>query len=377
MKKIKILVVDYGNVNGGIENFIFNVFKDIDKTKIQMDFLVYNKECYNEKLLISEGSEIYHTNKPRENYFKCKKYIKSFFIRNSNKYNFIWLQTCSASSIFAHKLAHKYTTAKVITHAHASKSEAKNFIVEVIINFLSGVNRKKLLKVSDYYFACSKNAGTYLFGKKIIYNKHFHVIKNGISVDKFRYSEERRKKIRRELNLNDKDFVVGNVGRITAIKNHDFLIKIFLKILEYKPNSTLLIIGNGDLEIKIKHKIKQLGLEPKVKLLGEKENVNEYLNTMDLFVFPSKFEGLGIAVIEAQTSGLPCLITDRLPKELYITDIVYSESLEEKPDRWAKDSLAIGPNKKRDLYYKYTIESGFDIKTTIKGLEKFFIGRIT
>lgn len=134
-----------------------------------------------------------------------------------------------------------------------------------------------------------------------------------------------------------------------------------------------MIIGNGDLEIKIKHKIKQLGLEPKVKLLGEKENVNEYLNTMDFFVFPSKFEGLGIAVIEAQASGLPCLITSNLPKELYITDIIYSKSLKEGPENWAKEILKISINKKRNYYYKYAIKSGFDIETTIKELEKFFI----
>jgi glycosyltransferase involved in cell wall biosynthesis len=220
-------------------------------------------------------------------------------------------------------------------------------------------------------FACSQKAGTFLFGKK-----DFAIINNAIEVKKYIFNEETREKIRTKLNLNNK-FVIGHVGRLSIEKNHLFLLDVFAQVHNKCIDSVLLLVGEGALKLKIKEKVKALGLEDNVVFLGVCSNVNEIYQAMDVFVLPSLFEGLPTVGIEAQTAGLMCFFSDEVTPEVKVTNFVQFISLKNNASYWSEQILKYSNGYKRYDKSEILIQAGYDIKNTAKQLEDFYLNSLT
>lgn len=307
-----------------------NYYKNIDRSKVQFDFIVDEDSSYipQEEIERMGGKVIIVP--PYQKIFKYIRTLKKIFEENNYKIVHSNLNTLSVFPLFVAKLAGVPVR---IAHSH-STSNKKEWKKNILKNILRPFSK---LFATDY-FACSEYSGRWLFGNKTFEDGKVTIIKNAIDVDKFKYNEEIRNKIREQLNIENK-LVIGHVGRFVEQKNHEFLIDIFNEIHKKKEASILLLIGDGPLEDKIKKKVKSLHLEDVVIFLGVKSNVNEYMQAMDIFVFPSLYEGLGIVAIEAQVSKLPVFISDAVPDEVIISNNIYKINLTDNDDVWSDKVL--------------------------------------
>lgn len=361
IEKIRILhVVTVMNL-GGIETFLMTLYRDLDREKIQFDFLVHRnqKGFFDEEIKKLGG--IIHRIIPLNplnilNYFKLLKHILKH-----NKYNIIHSHLNANSTIvlsFARILKIKHR----IAHSHIDQEGG------------NGVYLKKGLKLLINYvaterFACSKKAGEWLFG-----SQDFMVFKNSIKSENFIFSNFHRKNIREKLNFEKSDIIIGNIARFNKQKNHEFIIDVFNELQVFNKNVKLLLIGDGELKDMILNKIRKLEISERVILTGAIGNANEYLSAMDIFLFPSLFEGLGIVAIEAQTNGLPILMTDTIPKEVVVTDLIEIESLKTHPKTWAKKIISLKKeNDSRVIYRKKIIDKGYDIYENLERLTYYYL----
>lgn len=356
MKKIKILQVGISSNLGGIEKFLIDIYRNLDHNKFDMKFLVFdngNKPCFYDEI---KNDVIFIT--PRnKNYLKFIKELTSIYINGD--FDYIHFNLMEFSCFERIIMAQKYSNAKLILHSHI----ADNRLYSMKTRILNAIGKRKILKKEKYIkLACSIDAGNDMF--KDFKNKEFEVINNGINIEQFIYDEAKRKKIRRQLMVNDKMTIIGHVGRFVEQKNHTFLIEIFYEYTKLNANSKLLLIGKGPLKKIIIEKSKKLGIEDKIIFLEDVYNVNEYMSAMDIFLFPSLFEGLGIVLIEAQVNGLNCYATDTLPSEIEITKKLKKISLNNTPIDWARK---LENSTDRNLEKSIRVLE-FDIKSTTKKL---------
>ena len=221
-------------------------------------------------------------------------------------------------------------------------------------------------------FACSKKAGSWLFGAKSIKDNKVKIIPNAIDTGIFRYSPNKRKIVRNELGISDDVLIIGHVGRFSIPKNHEFLIHIFKMYHDVNRNSRLLLVGDGELRNKIIERMKQLKLTNEVIMIGEHTDIADYYQAMDIFVFPSLWEGLGIAVIEAQSSGLPCIVSDSIPTEVDMgANLVTFLSLDDTISNWVSEIVAKA-NKSRSDVISLLKDTGYDVKENAMKLQKFY-----
>ena len=352
---------------GGAENMIMNIYRNIDREKIQFDFLVHsNKPAFFDEEIRNLGGRIFYV--PRWNilnFFKYKKELHNFFKKHKDEFSWIHGHMGSSSCIYL-SVAKKYGI-KTIAHSHSANFSYRS-LKNAVFLLLNRITRK----VSENFFACSYDAGLCRYGKKIVNGKNFKIIKNAIDLDKYIPDTKEKERITNEFNL-ENSFVIGHIGRFTYAKNHAFLIEIFKEILKLKDNAKLLLVGEGELREELESLVKSENLTDKVILTGVRNDVTSLLQVMDCFVFPSHFEGLGIAAIEAQTMGIPCFINESLPKDLDINSNVFRLALSESPERWAKTILNKCHNKiSHETAFASIKKSGYDIKESVKTLELFY-----
>ena len=368
-KPIKRVLHVLGKLNrGGAETMIMNIYRNIDRSKIQFDFVIHtNEKCdYNDEI-IKLGGKIYSV--PHyigRNHFKYKKAWNNFFNKYS-EYKIIHGHIRSTAAIYL-KIAKKYGLV-TIAHSHSTASRGNK-----IEQFVKNIMQVPIRYIADYLFACSDEAGVWLFGKKSIKKENYKIVKNAIDVNKYIFDENNRNEMRKILNIENK-FVVGHVGNFTYPKNHKFLIDIFYQVQMENKNSILLLVGDGELRSHIEKQMIDLDIKDKVILTGVVKNVNDYMQAMDVFVFPSIFEGLGIAVIEAQAAGLPCVVADTIPDEAFITNLIKKISLNKGSQVWSDQILKYTKYDKRDTY-KEVCNHGYDICKTAKWLENFYLERL-
>ena len=213
-----------------------------------------------------------------------------------------------------------------IVHAHSTtnKQEKKKNLMKQVLRPFSKV-------FANRYFCCSELAGRWLFGNKIYNQGKVYLLNNAIDVEKFKYNEKARKAKRKELNIKDKDLVIGHIGRFVKQKNHEFLIDIFNEIHKQNKNTILLLAGDGPLKEEIQNKVKKIGLEKNVQFLGQRNDANELYQAMDAFVLPSLYEGLPVVGVEAQTAGLPCFFSTDMTKETKVLDSTKFIELSKSP----------------------------------------------
>ncbi|MGL4607828.1 MAG: glycosyltransferase family 1 protein [Eubacteriaceae bacterium] len=331
MEPIRILQV-FGQMNrGGAETMIMNLYRNIDRSKVQFDFIVHTEEkCAYDDEIIALGGKIFRVPRYRgRNHFQYKKVWKKFF-KEHLEYKIIHGHIRSTASIYL-KIAKEYGLITII-HSHSTSNGG---------GFTAKIKNQLQKKIeADYYFACSKKAGEWLFGSERTKKENFQVICNAIDLEKFAFNEELRNINRKKLGLEEK-FVIGHVGRFDPPKNHAFLIDVFSEIYKENGNARLLLVGDGALREKIKTKVNKLGLAESVIFTGVSPDVNELMMVMDAFVFPSLYEGLPVTIIEAQAAGLYCVISDQISKEVKITNLVKFLSIKNSEKEWSMEVMKI------------------------------------
>lgn len=371
MNKNKIYILQLGMTKniGGMETYLMSQYRKLDKKYVQYDFVNLSKD---DKMAFSEeiknnGSKIYSVPKRKYHPFLHYYEMMKILFHNRKKYKYIVLNTCHLYYIFPLFFAKIIQIPNRIIHSHNSDDEIKiSFFRKILIN----INKMLMhFSVTDYW-ACSEIAGKWMFK-----NRNFRVIHNAINVSDFVYNKSIRQKVRTKLGLLKNEFVIGHVGRFSYQKNHDFLIDVFNEVHRRLPEAVLILIGDAvedELYLnKAKQKVKELNLVENVRFLGIRNDVPDLMQAMDCFLFPSRFEGLGIVIIEAQTAGLPCYVSSVIPNEVKITNLVDFISLNESPENWAEKIIKNKNYKRKDIS-KEIIKAGYDINTEIKKMQKFY-----
>ena len=344
---------------GGLETMLMNYYRRIDRNKVQFDFLVHREErgAYDDEIELL-GGKIYRL--PRLVPWSVS-YLSSLnnFFDEHLEYKIVHVhQDCLSSVIL--KAAKKHRIPVRIAHSHSS-SQDKNLKYPIKL-----ICKHSIPKYTTDLFACGKNAGNWMFG-----GASYKIINNAIDVAAYAYDLTKRQEMRQQLSV-ENEFTVGHVGRFNQPKNHSFLLEIFNALLKEEPNAVLLLVGGGEDMKMIQVKAQILGIAEHVRFLGIRSDVADLMQAMDIFVFPSLYEGLGIALIEAQAAGLPCVVSDTIPKEAYLTDLVKSESLSDSPDIWAEKILAMRNIPRTDRRAEIAAH-GFDITTEAVKLQEFYI----
>ncbi len=345
----------------GLETMLMNYYRHIDRSQIQFDFLTHrpNKSDYDEEI-ISMGGKVYYA--PRlypQKYPKYFKWMKNFFAEHP-EYKIVHSHI-DTMSYLPLKAAKNAGVPIRIAHSH-NTSVDKDFKYILKMYFKMRIN-----SVATNRLACGYEAGKFLFG-----NRHFDVIPNAVEAEKFYFNQQIRDKKRAELDLENK-FVVGHVGRISYQKNHKFLIKIFNEILKKEPNSILLLVGVGDKEQEVRTQVNELGLTDKVKFLGNRSDVSELYQAMDVFVLPSLFEGIPVVGVEAQFADLPCIFSDNTPSEVKFNHKTKFIGLDKSPEVWSNEVISVSNNTSRTNNREDIINSRYDIKTAHTILENYYL----
>ena len=363
---IKVLHV-IGIMNyGGAETMIMNLFRHIDRKEIQFDFLIHRigEGAYDQEIKQLGGKIFSLPEYKVYNYFSYRKACEKFFSTHS-EYDVVHghIESCAAIYLKEAKKLGIYT----IAHCHSTGFQS--YVPKILYNILTYKTRF----VADHFFACSKLAGENRFGNKIVESRDFYIFNNGIDARKYIYTNDRHKNLKTIWNVQNK-FVIGHVGRMAKEKNHTFLIQVFAEICKRERNAVLILVGDGSEKKSIENQVRTLELGERVIFTGNRNDIPEMMNLFDVFVFPSLYEGLGIALIEAQAADLPCVVADTIVDEAVISTKVKRLSLNETYEMWAKEILKFSTIvEKRKNNYDLIIEKGFDIKSTVKEIENFYI----
>ena len=352
-------------IGGGVEAVTINYYRNIDKNKVQLDFIC-DEDSTNipyEEIEKMGGKVIIipSYSKPFKYHKELKKVLKegNYKIIHSN------INTLSVFSLFAAKCAGVPVR---IAHSHSTtnKKEKKKNLMKQVLRPFSKV-------FATDYMCCSELAGRWLFGNKEYDKGNVYLLNNAIDLDKFKYNESLRKTKRKELGIKDDTLVIGHIGRFVAQKNHDFLIDIFNEIHKKNNNSILLLAGQGPLMEDIKNKVKELNLDDNVKFLGQRNDANELYQAFDVFLLPSLYEGLPVVGVEAQAAGLLCYLSDDMTKETKVLDITKFMSLNNTPEEWADNILDDVKKYKRIDTSKEMTAKNFNIKEEAKKLEEYYL----
>lgn len=363
---IRVLQIFARLDRGGAETMIMNYYRNIDRSKIQFDFIVRSEErlAYEDEIE-SLGGRIFHILPMSiSSIQKHKKQIAHIF---DNTYYDIVHGHVVEAAYFVFKEAHKRGI-PTIAHSHSINfgSKITSIVKKAIFSF-----QKPLI---SYYFACGKDASIAKFGSKITEN--VTILPNAIDVAKFAYSEDGRDRVQKAMGWNGRRVII-HVGRFSKAKNHMFLIEIFNEILKKDTNSILVLVGgHGELLENVKDKIKELEIEPKVQFMGGRDDVYDLLKGADLFLMPSLWEGLPVSIVEAQVSGMAIVTSDRVPNEVRLwDDAMEFISLTKDASYWAKECFAKMNNTIRKDKSDIIIQSGYDIRENAKWLQKFYLDK--
>ena len=359
---VRVLHVVQRMEAAGLQSFIMNIYRELDRTKVQFDFLVhYTERQFYDDEIESMGGRIYRLSiREDKNIIKYFWELHAFFEKH-REYKIVHGHMDSLG-VFYLAAAKKANIPCRIAHAHTVLIGGG--IKRTIRNLLN----RQFKRNATLLLACSNMAGEYMFG-----NSAFHVIHNPIKVNSFKFNPSVRRDVQEELHINN-NVVIGHVGRFSFPKNHKFLLDVFEELLKKESTAKLLLIGTGELEGEIRMMIEKRGLNNSVLLGGVRSDINRIYQAMDAFVFPSLYEGLGIVAIEAQAAGLPTICSERIPKLAQVTDLFSALSLDESPEVWAKHILSVLRNTRNDRsqYYQELINAGYDVSQVKTELLKFY-----
>lgn len=363
---MKIIHFSIANTKGGITQYVLNNWKHIDKTKFHFDMVTFGGKLDFQNDLEEDGCKVFYVkNRAEDNIEGFQKEIRQIF---SNGYDAVHLHTSFWKSFELEKLAKHAGIPRIIVHAHntgvfddAGREEKEKQHYRL---------RGELTPaIATDFWACSKLAAKWLYADKVPQEK-IRIVNNAIDVRKFQFDGQKRKEIRRQLGWENK-LIIGHVGRFSYQKNHEFLIELLEKTVQANPDARLLLLGKGMAEEHIKCLAEQRKLRDKVFFAGIRDDVNEWLQAMDIFALPSRFEGLPIVAIEAQASGVRCLVSDTVTRETAVTDHISFLPLE--TSLWRDEILSEKKEEKaREQYAAQVRKAGYDIREYIKILENMY-----
>lgn len=358
---IKVLVIGYSNNKGGVETFIKNVFTNMNRDNMEFHFTTSQPIGNNYEVLLESGAIIHDVIENRHNPIKYYKFWTKFF--KENKFDVIYYNTCDIVSIDMLIFAKKAGVNTRIIHSHSSGIQ---FELNAFHKIEERCSRRMLKKYVTNFWACSDVAGRWMFG-----NRKYKIIKNGINLERFHFNETLRNKKRQEFKLTDEDKVIVLVGRIEDVKDPLRALNIIEQYSLIRKNIKLFYVGTGVLEDTLKNEISNKNLN-NVSVLGSRDDVAEIMMASDVFLMTSKFEGLPFVLVEAQATGLPCVVIDNVSSESKITDLVEFVEKDADLDIWAsKLDAALSRKIDREDYSAIVANEGFDIRNTAKMIEDF------
>ena len=371
MNQPTIVLHVVGRLNiGGAESRIMDLYRNIDREKVQFHFMQHTAErCAFEDEVERLGGKVYHV--PRfnvKNYFTYKKAWKDFF-KAHPEIKVVQGHMTSTAAIYL-PIAKK--AGVEVTIAHARSAGVDPGIKGKITAFL----RRNLYEKCDYRFTCSELAGEAVFGDQNQIPRKAIFIPNAIEVDKFKFDEETREQIRYELGIKDK-FVIGHVGRFSHMKNHKYMLQILKQCIKIEkenrlPETMLMFLGDGEMKEEIMEEAVAMGISSRVLFLGNKRDVYRYYQAMDYFLLPSLYEGLPGTAVEAQASGLPGIMSDTVTREAIVTDLLQVRSIKENPELWAEQIMK-AEKKNRSHYAQEVKDASFDVKEQAKRMQEFYL----
>lgn len=309
----RTLVFGLGEIPGGVERYFFNYFPGLLNYDIQCDFVSPHRQMAYESYFTEHESRVYHVPNFKKRPISYYQAIRN--IMRETTYDIVYDNMLSAANILPLKIAHAQKVPRIIAHAHND-------------HVPTGLSRKTMHKINvraigryaTDYFACSTNAGKWLF--PTLQPAAIQIIPNAINSTDYLFNQRKREEIRARLNLPANAFILGHVGRFHEQKNHEFIVRIYKQYISMHPNCFLILVGEGELQQQIQLRLKELGIQDNVRFVQGQTEIGPFYSAMDCFIFPSKFEGLGIAALEAQASGLPVIASTEVPEVVNVTQNV-------------------------------------------------------
>ena len=358
----RILIVNTTMDRGGAETLIMNLYRSLDRNRFQFDFVLHcnYKSAYEDEIL-SLGGRIYRL--PSYKFFNEHSFRKAFagFFKCHPEYRIIHGHNINSTPIYL-DVANSFGL-ETISHCHCSSNGSGPGA------WIRDFKRRNLSKIAKYRFACSNEAGIWAYGK----NTPFKVIKNGIITQRFIWDEIKRAETRASFGIGKDTVVLGNVGRLQKEKNQACAIRVFQKYHAKNPDSKLVIVGTGPLEKELKSLSRSFGLDDSVIFTGVRSDVGELLCAMDVFLFPSIFEGLPLTLVEAQCTGLPCVVSDIITDEVDVAGLTRKVPLSSSAEEWIQ-AIEAGIAIPREGKAETIKASGFDIAQTAAEMELFYEG---
>ena len=363
----RILHIEITESLGGIEIFLLNVYRNINRPKLQFDFVLNREEAEIEGSIKELGGRIF-----KVRYGNAISYYNRLVeLILKNGYSVVHIHKNSAINIIPFLACKRAGVKTIIAHSHNTSPSKGRWMAKI----LHYINRPILNALSSDKFACSGLAAEWLFGKRYVRKNKVLYVKNGIEVDVFAYDAEIRSRIRAELKLQTSTFLIGNVGRMTRQKNQVFLVEVLFEVRKRYADTKLLICGNGTMKSEILKRAEELGVADSLILPGQCTNINEMLQAMDIYVMPSLYEGFGIAAVEAQCAGLPTILSDIIPAEAKITEVCKRISLRVPPSGWSMEIMKLKDIERKDVR-EIIRENGIDIKQTACFLQEYYMKKL-
>ncbi len=369
---IRVLQV-FGRLGrGGLETFVVNMYKAIDRSQVQFDFLLNAPNGEYEEEVMALGANIFHLPSRAQGIKAYRQALDTFFKSNIGKYAAIHLHASSLTAIEPLIYAKKYGIRIRIIHSH-STSVKRDLRLRGLHHMLHSINRLRIGRIATHYFGCSDKALDWMYSWSGVRSKAI-MINNGIDTTPFRFDLETRREVRSELGLKD-EFVIGHVGSFIQVKNHKFLIDIFTNLHKRIPNTHLILVGDGELRHEIENNIRYNGISEAVTLTGIRGDVNRILQGLDLLIMPSFFEGLPVSLVEAQAAGLPILASDTISRDVAITPNIKFLSLKDDKKNWIDAIEAIKDNYIRHDTTDCIRKAGFDIYQTADYISRAYLNK--
>lgn len=354
----RLLCLISGMDAGGAETFLMKVYRRLDKTMYQMDFCInVPQKCFYEDEIIALGGKIYRIPSKSQNAIAFSQQLTNIIRKNGYKY--VLRITSNAMGFWDLKIA-KNAGADVCIARSSNSSDGGTWKSRMAHK----LGQLLFIRYIDVKFAPSDLAAQYTFGRDAYENREVSILPNAVDLDVFHYHELGKNVILKELDLAEDTLLVGHVGRFDIQKNHTFLLEIFKEIVKKQPKSRLLLVGKGTLEQQIRQRVQEMNLQENVLFVGVRSDIPQILSAMDVFVFPSFYEGMPNTVIEAQATGLPCIIADTITREANITGLVQYLSLADAPETWAETALEAAKAPRKNTKQDF-IDNHYDIQSTV------------
>lgn len=366
----KILVYGLSESWGGVESIVMNIILHTASI-CQFTILLPKAECPYKKRFHKKGIEFAHIESWGANLRGFKSDLKNELLKK--EYDYVWINACLMSNKTILSVTKKYSNAKIITHSHGSSFEENNLIKKWILLFLHKLNRHYYLKTIDYPCMCSIKSGEWYYGKKYLEKNNVHYVKNGIDTEKFKFNQSIRDEYRKALGIKD-ELALFHVGRLTAVKNQHLLLAMVPKLLESGIKVRLYIAGEGELKTSLFSYAKELNISQYVSFLGNRKDVDKLYQAADILLLPSFHEGFPLTLVEAQTSGLNCLVSEHVSKETSIVGIVSFLPIgQDSIDKWVSAILLSQHSETvdRSQYANLMRNEGFDINIVSEEFVKF------